>query len=94
MDLPTLFTIIGIVIASFVGLAAFFNTQQKKVLDSGRMLEKVDNIQTTLNKLDLNMEKRNTSTDATLRVHGDLLVLHTAKIEEQAKDIAEIKTKL
>jgi len=94
MEIGTLFTIAGIIVAAFVGLAAFFNTQQKKVLDSCRMLEKVDTIQKTLDKLDLNMEKRNISTDMILKTHGDLLVLHTAKIEEQAKDIAEIKNKI
>lgn len=94
MSITQLIAICGTIIGSFVGMATFFNVVQKKTLDNGRMLEKVDTIQATVSGIDRKVEKKNELMDSILKSQNEMLIRHDSKICEHEKEIESIKTRL
>ena len=85
---------IGTIIGAILGILGFFNNWNKKVLNDGRMLEKFDHLQNTVNSIDKKVDKKNDIMDSILRSQNDMIIRHDTKLAEHDKEIESIKTKL
>ncbi len=84
----------GTIIGAILGILGFFNNWNKKVLNDGRMLEKFDNLQNTVNSIDKKVDQKNDIMDSILRSQNDMIIRHDTKLAEHDKEIESIKTKL
>jgi len=84
----------GTIIGAILGILGFFNNWNKKVLNDGRMLEKFDNLQSTVNSIDKKVDQKNDIMDSILRSQNDMIIRHDTKLAEHDKEIESIKTKL
>ena len=84
----------GTIIGAILGILGFFNNWNKKVLNDGRMLEKIDNMQSTVNSIDKKVDQKNDIMDSILRSQNDMIIRHDTKLAEHDKEIESIKTKL
>jgi len=85
---------IGTIIGAILGILGFFNNWNKKVLNDGRMLEKFDHLQNTVNSIDKKVDQKNDIMDSILRSQNDMIIRHDTKLAEHDKEIESIKTKL
>ncbi len=84
----------GTIIGAILGILGFFNNWNKKVLNDGRMLEKFDHLQSTVNSIDKKVDQKNDIMDSILRSQNDMIIRHDTKLAEHDKEIESIKTKL
>jgi len=84
----------GTIIGAILGILGFFNNWNKKVLNDGRMLEKFDHLQNTVNSIDKKVDQKNDIMDSILRSQNDMIIRHDTKLAEHDKEIESIKTKL
>jgi len=84
----------GTIIGAILGILGFFNNWNKKVLNDGRMLEKFDNLQSTVNSIDKKVDQKNDIMDSILRSQNDMIIRHDTKLAEHDKEIESIKAKL